>query len=350
MNSDNFAAALLDWFDQYGRKNLPWQQQRTPYRVWLSEVMLQQTQVSTVIPYFIRFTERFSDVEALANAPEDEVLHLWSGLGYYARARNLHKAAKKIAADWNGQFSDDFEQLQALPGVGRSTAAAISSIAFKKRQAILDGNVKRVLARYFTVEGWPGKSAASKKLWELSEQVTPHLRVDEYTQAIMDLGATVCQRTKPKCEACPLQGDCCAYMQDKTALFPAPRPKKKTASRDRFMLVLQSRQGFLLEKRPSSGIWGGLWCFPLVSSEEEAEQWFSRFSIAPAQLKKLRAKEHQFSHFRLNYQPIVGWQKNPENCVMEASRRVWYKSASQSEYGFPAPVQRLIEECENHHE
>ncbi len=350
MSEACFSDALLHWFDQYGRKDLPWQQNRTAYRVWVSEIMLQQTQVSSVIPYYNRFMERFSDIELLAAASADEVLHYWAGLGYYARARNLHKAAIQVVEEWGGCFSESFEEILSLPGIGRSTAAAISSIAFKKRQPILDGNVKRVLARYHALEGWSGERRISDKLWQLSDKQTPNERVDDYTQAIMDLGATVCRRSKPLCDHCPLERCCQAKQHGLTNQLPTPRPKKKIVEREKIMLVLESSEGLFVEKRVSSGIWGGLWAFPLVDDAEVAVEWFESQGVAKTSLAWLPKRTHLFTHFKLNYQPVRGYLKNPSDCVMEAHRGVWYKTATEPAYGFPAPVKRLIKEYEDNNE
>jgi A/G-specific adenine glycosylase len=350
MKEHRFSSELLQWFDQQGRKDLPWQQNRSAYRVWVSEIMLQQTQVATVIPYYSRFMERFPTVEVLAAASLDEVLHHWAGLGYYARGRNLHKAAIQIVEAWAGSFSDDFEEILSLSGIGRSTAAAISSIAFKKRQPILDGNVKRVLARFHAVEGWPGARQVSDQLWQLSEHQTPNERVDDYTQAIMDLGATLCRRSKPQCDHCPLEVNCQAKQRELVSQLPTPRPKKALGQQKKFMLILESDEGFYIEKRPSKGIWGGLWAFPLIDEAQGVEEWFRARGVAGERLNWMAPRSHTFTHFKLNYQPIRGRLKNPADCVMDAKQGVWYKAATESVYGFPAPVQRLIEAYEDDNE
>jgi len=347
MTGGDFPSALLQWFDQHGRKDLPWQKNRSAYRVWISEIMLQQTQVVSVIPYYNRFMERFPDLDVLAAAPIDDVLHHWAGLGYYARARNLHKAAIQITQQWGGQFSESFENILSLPGVGRSTAAAISSIAFKNRQPILDGNVKRVLARYHAVEGWSGERRVSDRLWQLSDAQTPYERVDDYTQAIMDLGATVCRRAKPHCDRCPLESNCQAKQNGLVSQLPTPRPKKKIGEQNRFMLILESSEGLFIEKRPPTGIWGGLWSFPLVDDVSAVTEWFKARGVTEEPLIWMPKRRHTFTHFKLNYQPVSGLLKNPPDCVMEASQGVWYKAATESVYGFPAPVKRLIEEYED---
>jgi len=259
-----FPQKVLAWFDQHGRKNLPWQQDINPYRVWVSEIMLQQTQVKTVIPYYEKFMTSFPDVQTLASADQDTVLKHWSGLGYYARARNMHKAAQMVCDDFAGVFPDNLESMQSLSGIGRSTAAAILSIASNQQEAILDGNVKRVLSRVFTVVGWPGKADVLKKFWVLAEQTTPKTRNADYTQAIMDLGATLCTRSKPRCEDCPLKTDCLAFQQGNQTEYPTKKPKKEMPEKHTVMLILQNdQQEVLMQKRPAVGIWGGLETFQL---------------------------------------------------------------------------------------
>ena len=267
-----FAAAVLDWFDRHGRKDLPWKQPPHPYRVWVSEIMLQQTRVQTVLGYFQRFMDRFPDVVSLADAPLDEVLALWSGLGYYARGRNLHAAARRIRDQHGGVFPQHMDTLQALPGIGRSTAGAIAAQAFGQRQAILDGNVKRLLARHDLVEGWPGEGRVQKRLWALAEQRTPRQRVADYTQRVMDLGAIVCTRGKPLCDMCPLQAGCLAKAAKRVHELPTPNPRKTLREVNKAWLVIRDSQGrVLLERRPENGVWGGLWAFPELDAEESAE-------------------------------------------------------------------------------
>ena len=259
----DFAAYLIAWHEHHGRHDLPWQQRRTAYRVWVSEIMLQQTQVATVIPYYERFMLRFPDVGTLAAAPVDEVLHLWSGLGYYARARNLHRAAVCITQEHAGCFPRDFDAVARLPGIGRSTAGAILALSLGERFPILDGNVRRVLSRHFGVEGSPSDRAIQQKLWELSDDCTPTKHVDTYTQAVMDLGATVCVRRNPSCAACPVAATCVAHRSGRQHELPAPKPARTRRLRQVFMLAaVREDGGVLLERRPESGIWGGLWCLP----------------------------------------------------------------------------------------
>ena len=265
-----FSERLLAWFDEHGRKTLPWQQDRTPYRVWVSEIMLQQTQVATVIPYYERFMARFPKVADLAQAPIDDVLSLWTGLGYYARARNLHKTACIVAEEYDGKFPDSVEGLESLPGIGRSTAGAILTLGHGRWAPILDGNVKRVLARYHAIEGWPGRSDVLAALWRASEAVTPRHRTADYTQGIMDLGATLCTKSKPECLFCPMTEDCQARISGTQATYPGKKPKKKIPTRDTHFIICVDSQGqVLLERRPPSGIWGGLWSFPEASNLDD---------------------------------------------------------------------------------
>ncbi len=338
----SFSQRLLVWFDHHGRKDLPWQHPITPYRVWLSEIMLQQTQVSTVIPYFQRFVDTFPDVTTLAAASEDEVLHLWTGLGYYARARNLHKAAQRITSEYGGRFPGTVEELEQLPGIGRSTAGAIVSIAFGRRASILDGNVKRVLARHDAVPGWPGTTAVARQLWEIAERHTPEARVADYTQAIMDLGATLCTRTRPRCGECPLHGDCTAYHQGNPEDYPGKKPKKTQPVRTAFFLLIEDEEGrLLLEQRPSPGLWGGLWCFPQAQTENEIDSLCQRLGVRPGDKTFEASRRHTFSHFHLDYTPVRIVAKRIDR-VAEAPL-TWVHPDSPGELGLPAPVKALLE-------
>jgi len=341
MNPSAFQHHILAWFDQHGRKDLPWQKDLTPYRVWLSETMLQQTQVATVVPYFNTFIEKFPDIESLANAPADEVLHLWSGLGYYARARNLHKTAQLIAEQ--GRFPNTLDELTALPGIGLSTAGAILSIAFNKSHPILDGNVKRVLARFRAVSGWPGNSAVNKELWAISAKLTPIDRVADYTQAMMDLGATVCTRSKPACEACPLNAECLARRENNVSAYPTPKPAKTLPVKQVTLLLLSDAdRRILLEKRPPTGIWGGLWSLPEFDSITEAHEWCMARNIHIADQQILTARRHTFSHYHLDYTSLLIQADNPINFVMEANRTVWYKAEQVNKLGLAAPIKQLL--------
>lgn len=347
MKDAEFSDAVLDWFDQHGRKDLPWQHDITPYRVWLSEIMLQQTQVTTVIAYFQRFAQAFPNVGALAKAPLDEVLHLWTGLGYYARARNLHKAAVLIAETHGGEFPDSIDQLCELPGIGRSTAGAICAIAFKKRAAIMDGNVKRVLSRVHRVAGWAGQASVSKELWQLAEHHTPEQRVDHYTQAIMDLGATVCVRGQPKCGDCPVAEYCEALQHDCVGEFPQPKPRKTIPTRHTQMLLIENTAGEIwLEKRPAQGIWGGLWSLPELATEQNAVDYCQQqLQIAVDSCTELDPHRHTFSHFHLQITPLHIKSSQQSTGVMEDQRQLWYNMRKPASVGLAAPVKRLLRQA-----
>ena len=340
----DFATRILHWFDRHGRRDLPWQRDITPYRVWVSEIMLQQTQVRTVIPYFKRFTAAFPDVQALASASGDEVLHLWTGLGYYARARNLHRAAEVVVDEMDGRFPDTLEGLQRLPGVGRSTAGAILSIAWGERATILDGNVKRVLARYHRVPGWPGRSAVLAQLWDLAEQYTPHTRCADYSQAIMDLGATVCTRAAPACGVCPLGADCEARAAGDTRAYPGKKPRRELPVKATHFLVARTGRGDIwLEKRPAPGIWGGLWCFPEVADPAAGtERCLDLWGVEPAAVDVWPAFRHTFSHYHLDITPVVADLPTDPGAVMEAGGRLWYNVREAPQIGLAAPVAALL--------
>lgn len=343
MEAQQFSSAVLKWYHKYGRKTLPWQQEKSSYHVWLSEVMLQQTQVSTVIPYFEKFTQRFADVTALANAPLDEVLHLWTGLGYYARARNLHKAAQVIATQYNGQFPTTFEEVNALPGVGRSTAGAILSLSQKQHYPILDGNVKRVLARCYAVVGWPGKKEVENRLWEISTNVTPKVEVEYFNQAMMDLGAMVCTRSKPKCELCPLNTGCVAYANHSWQEYPGKKPKQKIPEKSAWFLILQHQDNVWLEQRPPSGIWGGLFAFPQFESHEQLAQWLADSGLQHDTPEQLIAFRHTFSHFHLDIIPVkVNIQAF--NSAMDEGNGLWYNLHLGATVGLAAPVESLLKQ------
>jgi A/G-specific adenine glycosylase len=337
------APRLLAWHARAGRHDLPWQHERSPYRVWVSEIMLQQTQVSTVIPYYQRFMARFPDIQALAAAPVDEVLHLWSGLGYYARARNLQRAAVRIHEELAGEFPRTLEAVVALPGIGRSTAGAILALAHGERHAILDGNARRVLARYFGVEGGPADAAALAALWRLAEEQTPEAQVAAYTQAIMDLGATVCVRRNPLCGQCPLGPDCGARQSGRQHQIPAPRRAAERGRRQVFMVVALRETGeVLLERRPESGVWGGLWCLPEFQSASAAGD-FIREALEPrhTEARTLATLEHGFTHFDLSITPLlVRCAPGPMGVGEGAS--LWYNIRSPARVGLPAPITTLL--------
>jgi len=343
MSPEQFQQKLLAWFDVHGRKDLPWQQDINPYRVWVSEIMLQQTQVAAVIDYFNRFMDRFPNIQSLAEAELDEVLQHWSGLGYYARARNLHKTARIIANN-GGEFPQTIAGLSALPGIGRSTAGAILSIACRQSQPILDGNVKRVLARFHAVFGWPGNAKVAEQLWQLSHRYTPGKRCGDYTQAMMDLGATLCVRGKPKCEVCPVAEGCQAKKLGLINQLPESKPRKELPIKQLYFLVLQnSHQRILLEKRPPVGIWGGLWSLPEFDDLEQVQTWSAQHSIKLMETKVLPRQRHTFSHYHLDYIPLLASTENPTNCVMEANVPVWYKISEIHLLGLPAPIKRLLQ-------
>lgn len=344
MTQASFADRVLTWFDQHGRKDLPWQQNPTPYRVWISEIMLQQTQVATVIPYYQRFMQQLPDVQTLAAAPQDQVLQLWEGLGYYSRARNLHKAAQLIHCEYAGQFPEDLEGMQSLPGIGRSTAGAILSLSADQTHAILDGNVKRVLARYHAVAGWPGTSQTLKQLWHLAEQHLPQTRNAAYTQAMMDMGATLCTRSKPACLLCPLQQDCQAFLQGNPQDYPGKRPKKVLPEKQAIALLLTNPAGeILLQKRPPTGIWGGLWSFPEFTKQDDLAEWLqSCFQLDVSEPEILPSWSHTFSHYRLHLQPQRVVLDASRLGIMEGNGWLWYKAGTALHGGLSAAVRKFF--------
>ncbi len=346
-NTGSFAKRMLDWYHQHGRKDLPWQQNRTPYRVWLSEIMLQQTQVTTVIPYYLKFTERFPTLVDLANAEDDEVMHLWTGLGYYARARNLLKAARTVRDQFGGTFPTDIEQVMALPGIGRSTAGAILSLSLDQPHAILDGNVKRVLARHQAIEGWPGNKAVENQLWDLTRRLTPTEQVQPYNQAMMDLGASHCSRSRPNCPACPVSQDCKAFALGRQSDFPGKKPKKEKPVKGCFLLLLRHRGEIYLEKRPGAGIWGGLWCPPQYNDKSSLNRALSplRAKTAPQMLTAFR---HTFSHYHLDIQPVLVELSQPLAQVAEHPGQ-WFSLQEENRIGLAAPTERLLTELRNTH-
>ena len=338
----NFADSLLAWFDQYGRKNLPWQRNITPYRVWISEIMLQQTQVNTVIPYYENFIRRFQTIEELAVANHDEVLHQWTGLGYYARAHNLHATARTIMHDHNGEMPLTPSALEALPGIGRSTAAAIAAICTGQSVAILDGNVKRVLARIFAIGGWPGKSETLNQLWEKAEQLTPSERVADYTQAIMDLGAIICTRSSPNCQKCPFESNCQAHLHKTIDQYPGRKPKKILRTEKVTMLIIESTDGILLEKRPQSGIWAGLWSFPELShkSPNFYIEHLGHTIIKSVQLPSLR---HTFTHYHLDIKPLHIYVESGMGVMEPPTNKIWFDPTNPSILGLSGVVTKILE-------
>jgi A/G-specific adenine glycosylase len=339
---DGFAAALLSWFERHGRHDLPWQHPRDPYRVWLAEIMLQQTQVATVIPYFRRFVEALPDLASLAAAPTDQVLALWSGLGYYARARNLQQAARRCVAEHGGVVPRDAAALAALPGIGRSTAAAILAQAHGDHHAILDGNVKRVLCRLFGVEGWPGSAAVEKQLWPLAESLLPQSRLADYTQACMDFGATLCTRSNPACGLCPFRLRCRAWLDGRIGELPSPRPAKVLPQRHCVMLLLDDGDGaVLLQRRAEVGIWAGLWCLPQFDDARQGHEWSHRHGVA-GEAAALPRIEHVFSHFRLSIQPLQWTVTAPSQHIADNDALRWVPAEQLTAFGLPAPVRRLL--------
>jgi A/G-specific adenine glycosylase len=373
---DSFSARLIVWQRTHGRHDLPWQR-ADAYRVWLSEIMLQQTQVATVIPYYQRFIASFPNIAALAAATEEQVLAHWSGLGYYARGRNLHKAAQIIVERFNGEFPRKFEEIIELPGIGRSTAAAVCALAYHERRAILDGNVKRVLARYCGVAGWAGEKKVEEQLWQQAEALLPksprppgeitsdlavvvgqpsrmassYIRVREkggsdddiatYTQALMDMGATVCTRSRPRCVVCPVQDDCVALQTECTAELPSPRPKKAVPERHAVFLLLMHGNDILLEKRPGSGIWGGLWCPPQFEDEAAARDWFARSGMEASGGERLETFTHTFTHFRLHITPLkIELARKPLRAAEPGS--VWLEVGEALGAAIPTPVRAML--------
>jgi A/G-specific adenine glycosylase len=342
---DWFAKRLLSWFDQHGRKNLPWHLDPTPYRVWVSEVMLQQTQVTTVVPYFERFMARFPNVHELAAASDDEVMKHWAGLGYYARARNLHACAKQVSQEHAGSFPDTIEALQALPGIGRSTAGAILAQALGKRAVILDGNVKRVLARYRMISGWTGTVAVQKELWKLAEELTPDARLADYTQAIMDLGSMVCRRSNPGCDDCPVRSGCHARQAGLSDQYPGKKPRKPLPEREIYLMVcypLDEPHRILLEKRPSSGIWGGLWSLPQCEPVHVPSDIITaEYGHKVISIEETGGILHRFTHFQLRIRPL--WvQLQPHETGVRDSSLQWCDRGRVGDYGMPKPVRQLV--------
>ena len=326
MNKTAFADVVIAWQKVHGRHDLPWQNTTDPYAIWVSEIMLQQTKVAAVIGYYGNFMQRFPSISTLAEASEEEVLQYWSGLGYYSRARNLHSAALKIIDAFNGEFPKDFDAILSLPGIGRSTAAAISTFAFNQPMPILDGNVKRVFARYFLIEGWPSLPSVEKKLWQIAVRENPCKHAIAYTQGLMDLGATVCTRSRPKCNVCPINNDCQAYLKGLTHLVPTPKPRKVLPERNTTMLIYMNANEIMLEKRASKGIWGGLWSFPEVA-------------VVPNDGQLLPTFTHTFTHFKLHIAPIL----IKTNKQMSTPNTLWMRIDEAIESAIPTPVRKILQ-------
>jgi A/G-specific adenine glycosylase len=338
----SFATHIIQWQRQQGRHNLPWQNTVDPYAIWVSEIMLQQTQVATVIPYYRRFMTKFPDLETLASATEEDVLRHWSGLGYYSRARNLHQAARNIQQYHYGQFPSNHHEITALPGIGRSTASAIALFSFEQRHAILDGNVKRVLARCFGVTGYTGQAAVEKQLWQLAENLLPESDIRAYSQGLMDLGATLCTRSNPKCHQCPISNDCVAQKEGRVQELPTPRIPRQIPERNTVMLLLMDNNDILLQKRPSVGIWGGLWSFPEVEHVKDVQQFAIRHYGLHTELQPpMKRLTHTFTHFRLHITPqplyVVGRQP-----YAQQGGTIWIDLEDALDAALPTPVRKLL--------
>lgn len=345
-----FSKAIISWFEKSGRKQLPWQLNPTPYRVWISEIMLQQTQVSTVRPYYEKFISRFPDILTLANAPIDIVLNSWAGLGYYARARNLHKTAQLIQRQYQGHFPQQFDQIIALPGIGQSTAGAILALSMGERHPIMDGNVKRVLCRCYRVDGWPGKQVVNQHLWGLAEQLTPQNQVAAYTQAMMDLGALICKRTAPTCDCCPVQSFCKAFKDQKQHLYPFSKPKQITpVKQTNLLMVMKNNQAVLMEKRPEKGIWGGLVSFPECGMDKAVDYYCeSHFQCQPNKITRWPMVKHAFTHYKLEITPIL---VNVESLpvVNLAKQYFWQDIYGSVKGGMATPVKKIFLQLINTH-
>lgn len=345
ISAKKFSQQVLSWYHEQGRKHLPWQQNKTPYRVWISEIMLQQTQVATVIPYYLRFMESFPSILDLANASEDNVLHHWTGLGYYARARNLHKSAKIMAKQYQGKFPENIDDVIALPGIGRSTAGAILSLSLHQTHPILDGNVKRVLARCYLVAGHNAQAKFEKALWPIANKLTPNKDVASYNQAMMDLGAMVCTRSKPNCQECPINDDCLAFKLSEQANFPQKKPKKVTPAKSTIMIIPKINNQLFMTKRPPSGIWGGLYSFIEVDNEKEINSALSQYGLSELNSTALRPFRHTFSHFHLDITPLlIECELHSINSVNETPQTLWYKLGDSNSVGLAASSCKIIEE------
>ena len=339
---------LIQWHKRSGRHNLPWQNTDNPYLIWLSEIMLQQTQVSTVLNYFEKFITRFPSIDDLANAEEERVLELWSGLGYYARARNLHKTAIEISKNYDGKFPSSFDTLLTLPGIGRSTAGAISAFAFKEKKPILDGNVKRVFIRHFGIMEWAGKLSVEKKLWEIASDNLPKTNkyIQTYTQALMDLGATVCKRSQPLCNNCPLQSECISFKKNLTKDIPISKPKKTLLTKEIYLLVLDSNHSYLFKKKPSKGIWAGLWSMPELENFENSENWIKE-NLGEGNFKILKLGKHKtaFTHYKLNihFQYIsFDTLKLPK-----INNYKWIEKSNLKSAALPSPIRKILNSFES---
>ncbi|HEY9319163.1 MAG TPA: A/G-specific adenine glycosylase [Achromobacter sp.] len=340
-----FAPRIVAWQRQHGRHDLPWQNTRDPYRIWLSEIMLQQTQVATVIPYYDRFLQRFPDVAALAAAAQEDVMPYWAGLGYYARARNLHRCAQEIARDWGGRFPPTAQTIATLPGIGRSTAAAIAAFAYGERSPILDGNVKRVFTRHFGIAGDPSKRDVETRLWALADaqvEAAPDLDMAAYTQGLMDLGATLCTRGKPACDKCPVAQTCVARREGRQAELPTPKVRRAIPERETCMLVLQHQGAFLLQQRPEPGIWGGLWSLPEFDVAGDPDTASRALGLEPEQRFELAAFAHTFTHYRLHIRPWLVPVRAASLREAALPER-WVHADKLASMALPAPVKKLLQ-------
>lgn len=338
-----FTETLISWYAQAGRKDLPWQRQPTAYRIWVSEIMLQQTQVNTVIPYYQAFMQEFPTVTVLAQAELNTVLHYWSGLGYYARARHLHQAAQIITQNYQGELPVNLEDLMQLPGIGRSTAGAILALAYGEPYPILDGNVKRVLCRYHAIDGWPGENATLKQLWQWAETYTPTTEVKIYTQAIMDFGATVCTRARPACVTCPLSRDCQAFQTGQPTFYPRPKPRKPLPVKTAYFFILQHPQGqVLLQQRPAEGLWGGLWSFPQAATSQNLTQWCEQHLAKILPFQRWPPFRHTFTHFHLDIEPIYIVLDKQAAGQLNLNNTLWYDANQPPQCGLAAPVTKLL--------
>ncbi len=346
MTTASFSQRIIDWYHIHGRKTLPWQQRITPYRVYVSEIMLQQTQVNTVIPYYQAFMKRFPSVKSLALADQDAVMHQWSGLGYYSRARNLHKTARIIHSEYHGRFPANLEDLMALPGIGRSTAGAILSLSMQIHAPILDGNVKRVLARHHAIDGWPGKTDTLKQLWSVSESLTPKESTHHYNQAMMDMGATLCTRKAPLCSECPIEATCITKQTGEFDRYPGKKPRAKSRRQEQtHCLLLTCDHGVLLEKRDDSGIWGGLWCFPEINDTKDIEQHCqSAYGLSCHQKTILPTFKHVFSHYDLFIKPVIIKVNLKHEYNLDPTRYFWYKSDQDLPGGIAKPTAKLLQQ------
>ena len=338
-----FSKLVLTWFACHGRKDLPWQENKNPYRIWLSEIMLQQTQVVTVIPYYLRFTSSFPNLNILSKASLDNVLEHWSGLGYYARARNLHKTSIYIKDHYDGHFPLDFDQLIDLPGIGRSTAGAILALSDNQIYPILDGNVKRVLARYHAIKGWPGKKKVEDQLWDIAKGHLPKINIANYTQAMMDLGATICTRSKPRCSSCPLKQTCLAHSLGEENLYPTKKKNTPKPHRVTYVILLRNEDKILMEKRPESGIWGGLYSLPELDNKDDLERWIKeRADCYPSKVTFKEDIRHVFSHYSLDIKPIEVRIASSFSKVKLRAVESWVSKDSFDQLGLAAPIKRLI--------